>query len=81
VIYRLRPPSTDDSVEDLEKSKRDAAFVKDNGVVEDRAAACSIQAGMAGEGNTHFTFGRFEKSAVHHQQQLHAHLEKLSKML
>ena len=81
VIYRLRPPSADGSAEDLEKSKRDAAFVKDNGVVEDRAAACSIQAGMAGEGNTHFTFGRFEKSAVHHQQQLHAHLEKLSKML
>ena len=81
VIYRLRPPSADGSAEDLEKSKRDAAFVKDNGVIEDRAAARSIQGGMAGEGNTHFTFGRFEKSAVHHHQHLHAHLEKLKHML
>ena len=81
VIYRLRPPSADGTAEDLEKSKRDAAFVKDSGVVEDRAAACSIQAGMAGESNTHFTFGRFEKPAVHFHQNLRAHLDELSTML
>jgi choline monooxygenase len=81
VIYRLRPPSADGTAEDLEKSKRDASFVKDNGVVEDRAAACSIQAGMAGESNTHFTFGRFEKSAVHFHQNLRAHLDELLTML
>jgi choline monooxygenase len=81
VIYRLRPPSADASAEELEKSKRDAAFVKDTGVIEDRAAACSIQAGLAGEGNSHFTFGHYEKSAVHHHQHLRAHLDKLKAML
>ena len=78
VIYRLRTPSVDNAPADLEKAKRDAAFVKDNGVVEDRAAACSIQAGMAGAGNTHFTFGRFEKAAVHFHQHLATHLDSLA---
>jgi choline monooxygenase len=77
VIYRLRPPSQDNSPVDLEKSVRDAAFVKDNGVVEDRAAACSIQAGMAGSSNSHFTFGRFEKAIVHFHQRLKLHLDAL----
>jgi choline monooxygenase len=77
IIYRLRPPSADAQAIDLEKSKRDAAFIKDNGVVEDRGAACSIQAGMAGSSNSHFTFGRFEKSAVHFHEQLAAHLALL----
>lgn len=77
IIYRLRPPAAEEQAIDLEKSKRDAAFIKDNGVVEDRAAACSIQAGMAGSGNTHFTFGRFEKAAVHFHEQLAAHLDLL----
>lgn len=77
IIYRLRTPSASNEPADLEKSKRDAAFVKDHGVVEDRAAACSIQAGMAGQGNSHFTFGRFEQAAVHFHQHLAAHLERL----
>jgi choline monooxygenase len=79
VIYRLRKPSAANDVADLETSKRDAAFIKDNGVVEDRAAACSIQAGMAGAGNSHFTFGRFEKAAVHFHQNLKAHLDRLER--
>jgi phenylpropionate dioxygenase-like ring-hydroxylating dioxygenase large terminal subunit len=77
VIYRLRTPAPGETAEDLEKSKRDAAFVKDNGVVEDREAACSIQQGLAGEGNSHFTFGRFETAAVHFHQTLRAHLSRL----
>lgn len=81
VIYRLRPPSAANSAEDLEKSKKDAAFVKDTGVIEDRAAACSIQAAMLGEGNTHFTFGRYESSAVHHHKHLRVHLDRLAAML
>lgn len=80
VIYRLRPPTADGAADDLEKAKRDAAFVKDNGVVEDREAACSIQQGLAGEGNTHFTFGRFEKAAVHFHQTLRAHLSRLAEL-
>ena len=77
VIYRLRPPSADNDSVDLEKSKRDAAFVRDTGVIEDRTAACAIQDNLAGEGNTHFTFGRFEKAAVHFHQNLTAHLKLL----
>ena len=78
VIYRLRPPVAGTAGGDLEKSKRDAAFVRDNGVVEDRAAACSIQQGMAGEGNSHFTFGRFEQAAVHFHRTLRDRLNKLT---
>ena len=74
VIYRLRGEGT----EDLEKSKRDAAFVKDTGVIEDRKAACSIQQGLASEANSHFTFGRFETAAVHFHKHLDAHLAKLA---
>jgi len=80
VIYRLRPPAAADAPDDLEKAKRDAAFVKDNGVVEDREAACSIQQGLSGDGNTHFTFGRFEKAAVHFHQNLRAHLSKVMEL-
>jgi hypothetical protein len=32
---------------------------------------------MAGSSNSHFTFGRFEKSAVHFHEQLAAHLALL----
>lgn len=78
IIYRLRPPAAGETEDDIEKSKRDAAFVRDNGVVEDREAACSIQRSLAGDGNTHFTFGRFETAAVHFHQVLHTHLDRLS---
>ena len=77
VIYRLRTPAAGETADDIEKSKRDAAFVKDNGVVEDREAACSIQQGLTGEGNSHFTFGRFEKAAVHFHRTLRDHLAML----
>ena len=59
-------------------AQKDAAFVKDTGVEEDREAACSIQRGLMGDGNTHFTFGRFEKAIVHFHRQLNVHIEELS---
>ncbi len=80
IIYRLRPKSADNDPVDLEKSVRDAAFIKDTGVIEDRAAACGIQEGLAGSGNTHFTFGRFEKAVVHFHQHLDAHLKMLGEL-
>ena len=58
-VYRLTSPDTTVSNEDLESSKKDTAFVKDTGVEEDREAACSIQKGLLGDGNSYFTFGRF----------------------
>ena len=80
IIYRLRASSTDHAPVDVEKAERDAAFIKDTGVIEDRAAACGIQQGLAGAGNSHFTFGHFEKAAVHFHQQLDAHLEILESL-
>jgi choline monooxygenase len=74
IIYRLQAPTADN----LEKAKKDAAFVTDTGVTEDREAASSIQRGLAGQGNTHFTFGRNENAAVHFHRNLHAYLAKLA---
>ena len=77
-VFRLTLPGEPHTEESLARSKRDAEFVKDTGLMEDREAACSSQASLAGDGNTHFTFGRFEKGAVHFHQQLDARLEKLT---
>ena len=76
-VYRLTPPGSSSSEHDLEKSKKDACFVKDTGVEEDRDAACSIQKGLSGDGNTHFTFGKFEKAIVHFHRQLTEHINNL----
>lgn len=76
-IYRLTPPSDDGSI-DLEKSERDAEFVRDTGVIEDREAARLIQEGLQTEANEHFTFGYFEKPIVHFHTHLHEHLAKLA---
>ena len=76
-VFRLTLPGapTDDPA--LEQARRDASFVKDTGLQEDRAAALASQATLAGEGNTHFTFGRFEQAIVHFHRHLDAHLAKL----
>jgi choline monooxygenase len=78
-IYRLTPPGADTTESALARSKRDAEFVKDTGVIEDREAACAIQKSLAGEGNTHFIFGLFEKSAVHFHRHLDKHLALLER--
>ena len=77
-VYRLTSPDTTVSNENLESSKKDTAFAKDTGVEEDREAACSIQKGLLGDGNSYFTFGRFEKAIVHFNRQLNAHVNELS---
>lgn len=69
-IFRLTLPGETVTEESVARSKRDAQFVKDTGLVEDRAAACSSQASLAGDGNTHFTFGLFEKAVVHFHREL-----------
>lgn len=76
-LYRLTLPGDSQTDEALERAKRDAAFVKDSGLLEDRAAALSAQASLAGQGNTHFTFGLFEKAAVHFHQSLDEHLARM----
>ncbi|MEZ5739700.1 MAG: SRPBCC family protein [Burkholderiaceae bacterium] len=76
-LYRLTLPGDSQTDEALERARRDAAFVKDSGLLEDRAAALSAQASLAGQGNTHFTFGLFEKAAVHFHRSLDQHLARM----
>ena len=77
-VYRLTPPNKTVSNADLERSRKDVAFVKDAGFEENREAACSIKRGLMGGGNTHFTFGRFEKEIVHFHRQLSVPINQLS---
>jgi phenylpropionate dioxygenase-like ring-hydroxylating dioxygenase large terminal subunit len=72
-IYRLSNKFVDGAPVDLTAAKRDAGFVSDTGLIEDRQAARSIQAGLEANANSHFTFGRFEKGIVH----FHATLDEL----
>ena len=76
-FFRLTPPARDGKPVDKAGISKDADFVKETGLVEDREAACSIQAGLATAANTHFTFGRYEKSAVHFHEHLDANLAQL----
>ena len=76
-FFRLTPPTREGKPVDMNAALKDSEFVKDKGLKEDREAACSIQAGLATSANLHFTFGRFEKSAVHFHEQLDIHLKKL----
>jgi phenylpropionate dioxygenase-like ring-hydroxylating dioxygenase large terminal subunit len=59
-----------------EAAKRDAAFVGQTGVTEDREIVCAIQKGVAGGANDVFTFGRFEGAIVHFHRELSQALEK-----
>jgi choline monooxygenase len=77
ISYRLHNREVDESPEALERAKRDAAFVADQGAQEDRAMVRAIQAGLASGANAHFTYGRFEQAIVHFHQQLTAHLQRL----
>ncbi len=79
-VYRVRNLKADGSVVDLDVAERDAVFVKSSGIEEDREAACSIQAGLATNANSHFTFGHYEKAIVHFHENLTAHLAKLQAM-
>jgi len=80
-IYRLTLSGASTDAESLEQSKRDAEFVKDTGLVEDRQAACSSQASLAGEGNSHFTFGLYESAVVHFHQHLDDRVAQVESVL
>lgn len=77
-IYRLSNRSVDGAPVDMTAAKRDAGFVNDTGLIEDRQAACSIQAGLEANANGHFTFGRFEKGIVHFHASLDGLLAKVA---
>lgn len=78
VIYDLS--NDDGSGEKKEisaKAEKDAKFVKETGLKEDRDAACSVQASLASGANTHLTFGKFEQAIVHFHEQLDERLAQL----
>ena len=70
LIYRVTNRTDDGSTMSLEEARRDALFVKDSGLDEDRAAACAIQGALRSNANQHLTFGYFEKAIVHFHQNL-----------
>ncbi|WP_288903657.1 aromatic ring-hydroxylating dioxygenase subunit alpha [uncultured Sneathiella sp.] len=78
IVYRLRNLDADGNPVDLELAKRDAGFVKNSGIEEDREAARSIQTGLNANANSHFTFGYYEKAIVHFHETLHDHLAKVT---
>ncbi|MGZ0186940.1 MAG: aromatic ring-hydroxylating oxygenase subunit alpha [Alphaproteobacteria bacterium] len=77
VVYQISLRPNDGEKVDMAAAKRDAGFVQDEGLVEDREAACAIQAGLETNANTHFTFGKFEKAICHFHKNLTEHVEML----
>lgn len=77
VVYQLAPKIKDGKPLDLEEARRDANFVQDAGLTEDRAAARAIQEGLAARANSHFTFGHYEQAIGHFHRHLTAHVEML----
>jgi choline monooxygenase len=80
VVYQLAPRIKNGQPLDLEVARRDANFVQDAGLTEDRAAACAIQAGLASNANTHFTFGHYEQAIGHFHRHLTEHVIMLGQM-
>ncbi len=76
VIYRLRNLDPDGELVDLAIAKRDAGFVKESGIEEDREAARCINTGLESKANSHFTFGHYEKAIVHFHETLNDHLAR-----
>lgn len=72
VFYRMQNLDKNGNLISLDESSRDANFIKEEGLNEDREAACAIQVGLETKANKHFTFGKFEKAIVH----FHAGLRK-----
>ena len=57
----------------VEDSVKDANFVKDTGLQEDRHAAISMTEGLSSGANEFMTFSRYEEAAIH----FHRHLDQL----
>ena len=77
VVYQLAPRIKDGQPLDLEQARRDANFVQDAGLTEDRHAARAIQEGLAARANSHFIFGHYEQAIGHFHRHLTQHVEML----
>ena len=76
VIYRMINRQTDEYPISLEEAQRDARFVNDSGLDEDREAARAIQETVTTGANTHLTFGHYEKAIVNFHQYLSKYLDE-----
>jgi hypothetical protein len=79
VVYQLAPRIKDGKPLDIAEARRDANFVQDAGLTEDRQAARAIQEGLTSGANTHFTFGHYEQAIGHFHRHLTEHVEKLGR--
>ncbi|WP_422016516.1 aromatic ring-hydroxylating oxygenase subunit alpha [Reyranella sp.] len=77
VVYQLAPRIKNGKPLDIEQARKDANFVQESGILEDRHAAREIQAGLASGANTHFTFGHYEQAIGHFHRHLAEHVEML----
>jgi len=77
VVYQLAPRIKNGKPLDIEQARKDANFVQESGILEDRHAAREIQAGLAAGANTHFTFGHYEQAIGHFHRHLTEHVEML----
>ncbi|MEP3245548.1 MAG: aromatic ring-hydroxylating dioxygenase subunit alpha [Sneathiella sp.] len=78
VIYRMLNLKPEGGLVDLKIAERDASFVKESGIEEDRDAAITIQTGLNTNANSHFTFGFYEKAIVHFHKTMQEHLHLLN---
>ena len=77
VVYQLAPRIKNGKPLDIEQARKDANFVQESGILEDRHAAREIQQGLASGANTHFTFGHYEQAIGHFHRNLTEHVEML----
>ena len=77
VVYQLAPRIKNGKPLDIEQARKDANFVQESGLLEDRHAAREIQLGLASGANTHFTFGHYEQAIGHFHRHLTEHVEML----
>jgi phenylpropionate dioxygenase-like ring-hydroxylating dioxygenase large terminal subunit len=77
IIYSLSNSGGDDP-QALAEARRDAEFVGNTGVQEDRAVVQAIQRGLASGANDVFTFGKFESAIVHFHKTLNGALAACS---
>ena len=77
VIYQVTLKPEDGKPVDVEVARRDANFVQDTGLIEDRDAAHTIQTHMESGANSHLTFGRYEQAIGHFHRNLTAHVDML----
>ena len=68
------------SEEDMDRAKKDAAFLSDTGRKEDAEVVSKIQAAIGSGANSHYRFGRFESAIGHLHRNLARYLELLNKL-